>query len=352
MFEKKEGPSEEEVIKNNIVKASQGRRFEKQMKTAMVDESMKGMSPMAIEMALRAKIGNSKVAVKAEEESFEGQGQNDEEYVEEDTGPSASPFRLAQDMASMKVDEAYSTHVTAAEEEQSGWGELVVPVSAGDSGAAADSSDDAANWQEVTDENGHYYWNTVTNDTTYDRPACLDAAAPATSGGAGGQWKMIKEYVNEENVVYYWNTVTNDTTYERPHDYDESEDVADSGVAAEADTGEEEQHDMWTEVTAADGTVSYFKTEDPAHTRSDRPHGTVLIAFEDGTMFQESGHGYKNTDTGEVVTVRPEGGVVMIVETIGGGKGTRWSNHMDDAGNTYWYDSETGTSQYEKPDDV
>ena len=81
MFEKKDGPSEEEVIKSNIVKASQGRRFDKQMKTAMADESMKGMSPMAMEMALRAKIGNTTVKVSTEEESFEGQGIND--HVEE-----------------------------------------------------------------------------------------------------------------------------------------------------------------------------------------------------------------------------------------------------------------------------
>ena len=74
MFEKKEGPSEEERIKAGIIKASQGRRFEKQMKTMMTENS--GANPLAMEMALRAKIGNSQVKLRSpdEEESFEATG--------------------------------------------------------------------------------------------------------------------------------------------------------------------------------------------------------------------------------------------------------------------------------------
>jgi len=352
MFEKKDGPSEEEVIKSNIVKASQGRRFDKQMKTAMADESMKGMSPMAMEMALRAKIGNTTVKVSTEEESFEGQGINDHvEELEKTEEAGASPIRLAQAMATVKVADEYATETTVVEE--SGWGDLVAPVAGSDleTAAATSGADDAGNWQEVTDENGTYFWNTVTNDTTYDKPACVVVKE------TGSPWTKV----TDENGTYYWNVETNDTTFEVPAGYKGGREETTAGevspVAESAPEGaqEEEEAVMWTERVGEDGAISYFKTEEPGVTRSDRPEGTVLIAYEDGTMFQEEAGSWKNTDSGEIVLSKPVGGVTMIVEDAGGRgavESKRWSTHVDERGDEYFYCSHTGITQYEKPEDL
>ena len=72
MFEKKEGPTEEERIKDEITKASQTRRFDKQMKNMMA--SAPGKNPLMMEMNLRAKIGNTTVRTQSDGSVYEGTG--------------------------------------------------------------------------------------------------------------------------------------------------------------------------------------------------------------------------------------------------------------------------------------
>lgn len=364
MFEKKEGPSEDEVIKQNIQKASQGRRFDKQMKAAMADESMQGMSPMAMEMALRAKIGNTTVKrEEAEEVAFEGAGTSTEEWQPE--GGEADPeakqvnaFKLAQDSAAAAAAEVYDAHVTREEEGGGGWGELVAPLDGGaldgGAGAAAAPADDAADWRVITDENGTYWWNTKTDDTTYDKPAAL---VMAENGGCA--WTLVED----PGGNYYWNVLTNDTSYERPADYfappagkveppaggaGAEEAVEDHGAGGGG--GEEGEVVMWTEDESSDP-PTYFQTENPAVTRPDKPVGAVLLAFPDGTMYQQNEDGsYANTDTGEVVSERPAGATLMVAEVAGPATRAKgWSTHADEHGHAYYYNQESGAAQYEPP---
>ena len=111
---------------------------------------------------------------------------------------------------------------------------------------AVDPSADPTKWQTATapGTNLTYYYNTVTQATTYDRPACLgpdpasggagagaNAAATANAsaeaaasaivagvvGAAGAKWTKYADAASGKS--YYHDAATGTTTWERPADY-------------------------------------------------------------------------------------------------------------------------------------
>ncbi|GMI12658.1 hypothetical protein TrVE_jg3121 [Triparma verrucosa] len=376
MFEKKEGPSEEEKIKIEITKASQNRRFEKQMKNAMAAAPPgKKLNPFMMEMNLRNKIGNTTVKTQDEGETYEGAGTQEggEEEVVEHKDQNA--FRMAQELAAMKVmggggELVHPEHVTEVVEEE-GWGDLVQPVAEGaDGGGGVSPNDVPSNWQQVKDPNGDYFWNEVTNDTSYSEPACIVVER------TGCAWQIVEN----ENGKYYWNVVTNDTSYTKPADYDGFEEGGDEGGEGggreiEEAGGEagEEVGSMWTEFLNDAGEYRYHKTDDPSVIRNDKPKGTTLIGYPDGKMWQECRDEddedkvfYQCTDSDEVRMNLESGGTTMIVcdtnpvglveseehdgeidpaDIVGG----EWAVHQDEEGNDYYYCESTGESTYDKP---
>ncbi|GMH80032.1 hypothetical protein TL16_g08372 [Triparma laevis f. inornata] len=374
MFEKKEGPSEEEKIKTEITKASKNRRFEKQMKSAMASAPPgKKLNPFMMEMNLRNKIGNTMVKTQDEGETYEGAGTiegGDEEVVEH---KNQNALRMAQELAAMKVmggagEMAHPDHVTEVVEEE-GWEDLVQPV-AESGGGDEDPNFVSKNWQEVKDLNGDYWWNEVTNDTSYTEPACMVVEK------TGCAWQVVEN----ESGRYYWNVVDDDTSYTKPADCFCDEGGKKEEVVAKEEVKEEpsaiegeEEGSMWTEFLNDAGEYNYHKTDDPSVVRTDKPKGTTLVGYPDGKMWQECRDEdddeqvfYQCTDSDEVRTTLEPGGTTMIVcdanpvglvesedhqgeidpaDIIGG----KWAVHQDEEGNDYYYCESTGESTYEKP---
>lgn len=76
-----------------------------------------------------------------------------------------------------------------------------------------------ANWQEVQDDQGRvYYYNTVTQETSWENPEALLSLS----------WK---EYKTEDGKEYYYNEVTGETTWERPADFDKQQENVSTEVA-------------------------------------------------------------------------------------------------------------------------
>lgn len=68
-----------------------------------------------------------------------------------------------------------------------------------------------ANWQEVQDDQGRvYYYNTVTQETSWENPEVLVSLS----------WK---EYKTEDGKEYYYNKTSGETTWERPAEFDKHE---------------------------------------------------------------------------------------------------------------------------------
>jgi hypothetical protein len=64
--------------------------------------------------------------------------------------------------------------------------------------------------QTATTADGRtYYWNKVTNETTYDMPAVMKSKSEASAA----DWQSATA---PDGRTYYYNTVTNETTYTKP----------------------------------------------------------------------------------------------------------------------------------------
>ena len=71
----------------------------------------------------------------------------------------------------------------------------------------------AGDWASAVAPSGRtYYYNSVSGETTYDRPEVM-GPEPANAGGSAADWATATA---PDGRTYYYNTVTNETTYDMP----------------------------------------------------------------------------------------------------------------------------------------
>jgi hypothetical protein len=280
----------------------------------------------------------------------------------------------------------------------------------GDGGAMDTSSKNAgirpssidSVWEIVEQVGGKpYYWNRITNETSYDPPSSVALSPPpppppppkyqlpgllppeprseiledtavciaeenqtetAVSGYdvsydvsnnatdeeavAAASWTLVQE---EDQAAYYWNTVTNETTFELPEgivytnyegrmNTEEPPDATTYTTAtAEEDpnSASEAEAPLWQEFTSPNGELMYMNLTN-GNSQVEKPAGTTIIVSEeegadgpvhwqeciyyDNEQDGEDGGGsyyyyYQNISTGENRTDRPVG-LVMIAEIV------------------------------------
>ncbi len=236
-----------------------------------------------------------------------------------------------------------------AETEDKGTSE-VVPVKEEDEEEKQKST--YGNWTKAQDDEGQtYYYNTKTEETSWDKPEGFDddddkddkddkdndtTATTATKGqetkekerdaaltNDGGDWSKVQD---DEGQTYYYNEKTEETSWEKPDGFDEKNKDA-VGVKEEDETitkTKEETSDAvetkevggWTEVQDDEGQTYYYNTKTEA-TSWDKPEG-FDGEIEDGDSKQE-------------------------------GTEQEWVETHDDEGRTYYYNTKTEETSWDKP---
>ena len=178
-----------------------------------------------------------------------------------------------------------------------------------------------------------YYWNSITEVSTYDKPPCL----------YDQEWQKIED----ENGTYYWNVWTNDTQYDVPESFREVEAGGEGGsyITAAATTETETEttvteatptspsppapagSKMWSETLDSSSGLVVFQCSETGEVVASQPPGATFVAFPDGTMWQQYSEEttgrtlYRNAATDETREERPEGGAIVVVTEDGDGEG-------------------------------
>ena len=97
-------------------------------------------------------------------------------------------------------------------------------------------------WTRHTDDEGSvYYHNTVTDETTWDKPEGFQDDGE-DNGENKGSWE---KHTTDDGEVYYHNTVSDETTWDKPEGFQDDDDDAENDLpAAGGDGGRREPTDI------------------------------------------------------------------------------------------------------------
>jgi hypothetical protein len=200
-------------------------------------------------------------------------------------------------------------------------------------------------WTETQDDEGHiYYYNTKTEETSWDRPAEFDGKdndvnteqdqdkekriSEATEIKAVGDWVEAQD---DDGQTYYYNAKTDETSWDRPVEFNNKYKAGENGEEEGKDEGtsvakEAKTVGNWEEAQDDEGRTYYYnaKTDETSWDRPDE----FESEHKDGDAIQKE-------EKDKAVTKNDEGG--------------DWVEAQDDEGQTYYYNTKTEETSWDRP---
>ncbi|VEU34893.1 unnamed protein product [Pseudo-nitzschia multistriata] len=221
-----------------------------------------------------------------------------------------------------------------------------IPTEA-ESGADAAESD----WVETTDpaSGQTYYFNTKTNETSWDNP---NAATTATEQESTGDSDWAELVDPSSGQTYYYNEKTGETSWEKPA----TSNGENTGAATDATRDMEPS--QWVEATDPGSGNTYYYNSTTGETSWEKPAELNAEPESPGKENAQGDNAGSVTDPVEEpkeeepspAVDAPSDPVKEEADATAEGAESPWSEATDpNTGNTYYYNSVTGETSWEKP---
>ena len=201
-------------------------------------------------------------------------------------------------------------------------------------------------WTAHHDDAGElYYYNDKTGESSWDQPANNGFNPVVIVVVAAPQNNKWTKHTNDEGQDYYFNQETDETQWDTPDDYveEEEEEEAASKDIDMLDAVDVEQQPS----TAVMEETSQQQEEDPAAaTNGKEPQEAPKV----DSMHVEPSTNNDNNEEQEASSDEKPEVVEPETEHVEPTK-KEWTKHTDDEGRAYYFDEESGETQWDKPDE-
>lgn len=202
--------------------------------------------------------------------------------------------------------------------------------------ATTAESDSGNDWEEILDPSSNtiYYYNKVTQETSWEKPAGSSSTVQSETKESGND-EWVEHTDPSSGQTYYYNTTTQETSWEKPITESSSNSQAEPAAATSS-------KDDWIETVDPSSGQTYYYNQVTQETSWEKPQALAVAATNESET-NESTEPVHDATAAEEPAQEPQ--KLNEAQTSGD-----WIESTDPAtGNTYYYNQVTQETSWEKP---